>query len=43
VIDSVLNGYRPGGKGIFYVEDDVLITEKGPEILTPVPHELNIV
>ncbi len=43
VMKSVIEGYRPGGEGVFFVEDNVLVTEKGPENLTPIPHELNIV
>ena len=43
VIEGIFKGYKPGGEGIFAVEDNVLITEKGPEILTPISLELNIV
>ncbi len=43
VLKSVIEGYTPGGEGVFFVEDNVLVTEKGPENLTPIPRELNIV
>jgi Xaa-Pro aminopeptidase len=44
VMKSIIHNYQPGGEGVFFVEDNILITEKGPEILTPYPPKtLNIV
>jgi Xaa-Pro dipeptidase len=43
VLRSFLEAYTPGGEGVFFVEDNVLITEDGSENLTPISRELNIV
>jgi Xaa-Pro aminopeptidase len=43
IIRSELGEYKPGGEGYFFVEDNVLVTEYGPENLTPIPRELNVV
>ena len=43
VIESIIKGYRPGGEGLFFAENNYLIIEKGPENLTPLPRDLNIV
>jgi len=43
VMKSIFERYTPGGEGVFFVEDNVLITEKGPENLSPIPKDLNIV
>lgn len=41
-LNSALRKYRPGGQGVFVVEDNILITKKGAENLTSVPRELHI-
>lgn len=43
VLRSFLGSYAPGGEGVFFVEDNVLITENGSENLTPISRKLNIV
>jgi Xaa-Pro aminopeptidase len=43
VLRSFLETYTPGGEGVFFVEDNVLITENGSENLTPISRELNTV
>jgi len=43
VLRSFVEGYIPGGEGVFFVEDNVLVTTTGPENLSPIPRELNIV
>lgn len=43
VMKSIIEKYRPGGEGVFFVEDNVLVTKTGPENLTPIPRDLHIV
>ncbi len=43
ILESELKEYKPGGEGYFFVEDNVLITENGPENLTTIPRELYVV
>jgi Xaa-Pro aminopeptidase len=44
VMKSIIHSYQPGGEGVFFVEDNILITEKGAENLTPYPSKaFNIV
>ena len=42
VLRSFVEGYVAGGEGIFFVEDNVLITKNGSENLSPISRELNI-
>jgi len=37
VMKGIVEGYTPGGQGVFFVEDTILVTEKGNENLTPYP------
>lgn len=43
VLRSFVEGYSPGGEGIFFVEDNVLITKNGSENLSPISRSLNVV
>jgi Xaa-Pro aminopeptidase len=43
VLRSFIEGYTPGGEGVFFVEDNVLITKNGSENLSPISRELNVV
>jgi Xaa-Pro aminopeptidase len=43
VITSMLHGSKGEGEGVFFVEDNILITKSGHEVLTAIPRELNIV
>jgi Xaa-Pro aminopeptidase len=43
VIMNMLHGSKLKGEGVFFVEDNILITKSGHEVLTAIPRELNIV
>jgi Xaa-Pro aminopeptidase len=43
VITNMLEGSKLKGEGVFFVEDNILITKSGHEVLTAIPRELNIV